>query len=869
MKNRREFLKLGATASALGLVAGTASARQVPGLNWKVNGIDKHLVNAPVFEGPLLHGGKDFSPITYEERKAVPSACYQCVTRCPIVGYVENGKLEKISPQYNSIRTHGTLCAKAQAGVNHVYDPDRILFPLRRVGKRGEGKWKRVSWDEALDELAGRLKKLRDEGTPEKFMFQYGRMKSSTSKMVKSIFLATYGTGTIGNHTSICEGSKWVAQELTWGGHYDNWDFDNTRFILNFGSNVFEAHTNHNPVAHRLIDSMIKRNLRMVTFDVRLSHTAAKSSEWVPVKPGTDIAVILAMCNVIMTEDIMPIEGRNFLRFCRVTKDVNASTDEKIAALKEHLKDYTPEWAESISGVPAKKIVDIAREVALVHPAAIISYRGAITHAYGVETERALQMLASITGNVDAPGGRLKAVGPHWKYPKGPKDKPKARKLNVNDGFEGQVAFPNHHVSNQVFEVIKDGSFGRPDVYMWYKYQPVYSNGDCKTNEEVLKDESILPFTVAVSPFYDESSHLADLILPEAVYPERWDWEDMVSPAQIPEYYIRQPMVPPMGETRDFGDVVCDLAERMGMPLGFKTKEEFVRLSCEMTPEVKEAGGFEYMKEHGVYHNPETKAAYFSYMRPIPPSAFAAEDVIFDERLGVYWNWKKSEAKSREEAMEKGYMHTKKAYKGYVGQQIGGAVYRGFPPDKVNKTGFMELYSELMEEKGFNPMPSYYPIPEHQQMGEDELILTTYKVNVQSHSRTQNCKWLTEIYHTNPAWINPETAARRGIANGDLIRVKSEVGEITTKARVTPAVVPGVIAISNHCGHWKYGRYASGNATPDDLRSDIEDRDAHRIWWHDDHGAHPNWLIPNKPDPIGGEQRWNDTVVTVEKVVSA
>ncbi|MFC3118555.1 hypothetical protein ACFOHS_11255 [Jhaorihella thermophila] len=128
----------------------------------------------------------------------------------------------------------------------------------------------------------------------------------------------------------------------------------------------------------------------------------------------------------------------------------------------------------------------------------------------------------------------------------------------------------------------------------------------------------------------------------------------MVSPDQRPEYYIRQPIVPPMGETRDFGDVACDLAERMGMPLGFKTKEEFVRLSCEMTPEVKEAGGFEYMKEHGVYHNPETKAACFSYMRTIPPSAFAAEDVIFDEWLGVYWNWKKSRAKSREEAMEKG-----------------------------------------------------------------------------------------------------------------------------------------------------------------------------------------------------------------------
>jgi len=857
MTNRREFLMLGGAAAAAGL-AGISVARG-----------DELLQNAGIADTPLIKGNKDFSPITYKERKAVPSACLQCVTRCPIIGYVEDGKLTKISPQFNSIRTEGTLCAKGQGGVNQVYDPDRILFPLRRVGARGEGKWKRITWDEALDELAARLKKLRDEGTPEKFMFHYGRLKSSGSKLIKGLFMSTYGSGTIGNHTAICEGGKWVAQELTWGGHYDNWDFDNTRFVLNFGSNVFEAHTNHTPTAHRLTRALIERNVRMVTFDVRLSNTAAKSSEWVPIKPGTDIAVVLAMCNVVMEEGLYQIEGKDFLRFCRATKDVGATTDDKIAALNAHLARYTPEWAEGISGVSAQKIRDIAREFALGRPSCVISYRGAVTHAFGVETERAVQMLAAITGNVDAPGTRLKAVGPHWKYPKGPKNKPRSRKLGIVNGFKGEVALPNHHVSHQVLPVIKDGFAGRPEIYMWYTYQPVYSNGDCKLNMEVLKDENLIPFTVAISPFYDESSSLADMILPDATYLERWDWEDMVSPNQIPEYYLRQPIVPPMGEVRDFGDVVCDLAKRMGMPLGVDTKEEFVRRACEMTPAVKKAGGFDYMKEHGVYHDPEEKAAFFSYMREIPSDALGAEGVIFDEATQLYWNWKKAHAKSREAALENGYANTKHAYKGYVGQLIGAKVYRGFPPDKVNKTGYLELYSEIMEGKGFNPMPSYYPIPEHAAMKPEELILVTYKVNVQSHSRTQNCKWLTEIYHDNPAWINPTTAAERGIADGDLIKVRSEVGEITTKAKVTPAVVPGTVAISNHCGHWSYGRYASGKPTPADLRSDIPDPDASRIWWTGKNGVHPNWLIPLKSDPIGGEMRWNDAVVTVEKVVSA
>ncbi|MEE8454296.1 MAG: molybdopterin-dependent oxidoreductase, partial [Limibaculum sp.] len=358
MTNRREFLKLGSAAAAVGLAGGPAAAG-VAGIPWKVGGIDQNLQNAGVVDTPLIKGGKDFSPITFKERTAVPSACWQCVSRCAMIGYVENGKLVKISAQHNSIRTEGTLCAKAQAGVNQVYDPDRILFPLRRVGARGEGKGKRITWDEALGELATRLGKLRDEGRPENFMFHYGRMKASSSKLIKSLFLENYGTGTIGNHTAICEGGKWTSQELTWGGHYDNWDFDNTRFILNFGSNVLEAHTNHTSTAQRLTRALVERKVRMVTFDVRLSITAAKSAEWVPIKPGTDIAVALAMSNVVMEEDLYQGEGEAFLKFCRTTKDVNATTGDKVAALKAHLAQYTPEWAEGVSGVAAGKIREL------------------------------------------------------------------------------------------------------------------------------------------------------------------------------------------------------------------------------------------------------------------------------------------------------------------------------------------------------------------------------------------------------------------------------------------------------------------------------------------------------------------------------
>ncbi|MFV2033604.1 MAG: molybdopterin-dependent oxidoreductase [Halocynthiibacter sp.] len=844
MFNRRNILKIGAAIpfAVLGTRATLSYAK-----------------------GISVYPGRDFSPKTGLERQAIASACWQCVTRCPMIAFVEDGRLMKIEGQPNSIRTNGVMCAKGQAGVNQYSDPDRILYPMRRTGKRGEGKWKRISWDEALEEIAGRLKKLRDDGTPEKFMFHYGRMKASHSKLIKSVFLASYGTGTIGNHTSICEAAKWTAQELTWGKHYDNWDFDNTNYVLNFGSNIFEAHTNHIPVSHRLVDRIATQKIRMVTFDVRLSNTAAKSDEWVPVIPGTDRAVVLAMCNVIMDEGLYKGDGEAFLKFCKVTPGLSATLSQKVAALKSHLKDFTPEWAESISGVPADKIAEIARDVATIKPACIISYRGAVANYHGADTERAIQMLASITGNVDNPGGRCLAVGASWKYPKGPKDKPKSRKLEILDGLPGAAKLPTHHVSHQVLQMIKDGSAGRPDVYMWYCYTPVYANGQVQENINILKDESLIPFTVCVNPYYDESAALADIILPDTPYTERWTWEDMVSPAQIPEYYIRQPVVKPLGECRDFADVCIDLADRMGFPLGFSSHEEFVKLSCEMTVDVKNAGGFEYMKENGVYHNPETEPRYFSYRKVLEPEKYQAGTVVQDPATGVYWDWKKAKLASAEEALEKGYTGTKSSYKAYVGQEIDGTVYSGFKPHKLNKSGYLEIYSEIMAAKDLPAMPSWTPIPEHETKKPGDLILTTYKVAAQIHSRSANCKYLSEIFHDNPAWINPETAQAKGIADGDPIRVKSDFGEITTKARVTPVVTPGTISISHHCGHWEYGRYASGKGVPDAAGAPGGDREVAKIWWDGERGVHPNWIIGNKADPISGQLRFMDTVVSVTK----
>jgi anaerobic selenocysteine-containing dehydrogenase len=407
----------------------------------------------------------------------------------------------------------------------------------------------------------------------------------------------------------------------------------------------------------------------------------------------------------------------------------------------------------------------------------------------------------------------------------------------------------------------------RPDIYMIYCYNPVYVNGAIQANIDLMKDEQKMPFIVAVDISLSESTELADLILPDATYLERWTADDMVCPSQIREYYLRQPLVKPLGESRNFCDLVAaEIAPRLGIDLGFKSAEEFVKNGCENTPGVKEAGGFEYMKRHGAWYDKNAKPAYFSHAKKMDVAG-----ATLDEATAVYY---------KKGPKDKNYssLDNKHAASQYVAQQCGDGVARkGFPPDKHRwKTGLFELRSKALADKGFDALPSWMPIPEHENMGPDGLILTTFKVNAQTHSRTQSCKWLTEIYHENPAWIHPETAAKRRIENGDLVKVKSSADEIITKVRVTESIIPGVVAISHHMGHWAYGGYASGKPCKSNY-GHVCEIDCHNKWWGkkavdrgpkvwtEGRGVHANWIIPNAGDPIGGALRFMDTVVKVTK----
>lgn len=758
--SRRDFIKLGA--------AGVAAIL-----------LEEKLRTLARAEGILLKG-QSVSRTTSRVRQAVPSVCQLCPARCGILGFVEGERLVKIEGNPRHPNNRGRICAKGIAAVNILYDPERLLHPMKRVGARGEGRWKRISWEEAYDEIAGRLKDLRDIGHPEEFVFQSG---VGATKTVIDRFLRAYGTPNAIGDNPYGDYNMRVAQRLTWGAEIEVNDATNSKYFLNFGSNPYEAHMFHLPLVQRILEARIRNGAKLVTLDARLSNTAGRSDEWIPVLPGSDGLVALAMANTIMQEGL---HDEDFL---------SNWTNYPAPDLARHLSQYTPEMAEKYSGVSAKDIRRIAVEFATSKPATVLCGTGVSMHQNGTQNARCVLLLNAITGNIDSKGGfcmpRQYDVG---EPEPAPQAKVQASPLNLPHLFP----FVNRPPTESMMALL-NLQRQKIGVYMTYMHNPAYSNPDSGLSLEILKNEEIIPFFVAVDIYMSESASLADMVLPDTTFLERWDLEAGPAFNMVPYVALRQPIVKPQGEAIPLQDVCLELARRIGGMEGyfkFNTAEDYVKAVIKNVDGLSQAGGMEYLKKNGVWYDPSAKPQYQTYR-------------------------------------EKGFN---------------------------TSSGKFEIYSQSLADNGLPPLPSFEPIPGHQNLNGEELILITFKVNV-LNSFSASSKWLTEIAHDNTMWMNAQTAKKLGISLDDHVRVSSPLGSIKTRVRLTQGIHPRVVAISCGTGHWGEARVTLAKSF------ESADPDTRLVWW-DRHGngTHPNNIIPVVLSPGGGGQGWHDTVVKVAKV---
>jgi anaerobic selenocysteine-containing dehydrogenase len=712
-------------------------------------------------------GGKQASRHTKKLLKGIPSICQLCPARCGIIGFLEGDKLVKIGGNPKHPNSLGKLCSRGLAGINIEYDPERITSPLIRRGERGKGQWEKISWERAYSEVVSRMKAIHQSGEKGDFVFQSEHRPNGVMKR----FLNVFEKALLIDEDSLYFANRDWGQRLTWGEERGVPDVANSHYILNFGANPYETHESYTGFIGRLMEARFLKKAKLVTFDVRLSHTAGNSDEWFPVSPGTDGVVALAMAHVIVNANL---HNKDFIQ---------RWTNLSPSSLAQYLSQYPPEIAQKISGVHASDIERVAREFATSLPAVAISGRGVSGHFNGVYNERCIFLLNAIVGSIDTPGGHCL---------------PRTYRLDDLDLKSSSPGFEEVQITPQKFISFVKRRRLNPKVYFLYESNPAYANPETHATIEVLKNEKLIPYIVVADSYMTETASYADLILPVATYLESWGLDSSPALDLIPFVALQQPIVRPYANSVPLPDIFIELAHRIGGGLQrhfkFNSTGEYIKKRVSGIEKLERAGGWKYLKENGVWFDPKERPKYRAY----EPNGFNT------------------------------------------------------PSRKI------EVYSERLKRKGFQPNPGYEPIPDHADL-KGKLVLVTFEPNVMG-ARTGNLLWLAEIKHRNPVWINRDVAKSLRIEEGDRVKISTKLGSFVTEARLSFGIHPRVIGIERNLGHWGFGHIARGK----NLKS--RDPNTKLVWWEKEgHSISPNSIIFGTSDPIGGGEAWNDTLVTISK----
>jgi len=511
------------------------------------------------------------------QNHSIYSACDMCFNKCGLIARVEKGVVRKLDPNPHSLKSRGMLCARGNAGIGQLYDPDRLKYPLLRKGNRGMGKWQRLSWDQALDLCAEQMDRIGKTYTRCGFLFMAGTDMQST--FVHRL-AAVYGSYNVISHESNCLLSRNRAFLDTFGV-VPTADLLNCRYVIMPGANRFEALVT--PDSLDLMTAM-QNGSKLVVLDPRFTKTAALANEWFAIKPGTDMAFFLAIANVLISENLYD-------------KKFVAETTNGIDQLTEHVKPYTPEWAEKETDIPARDIRRMARELAAAAPAAMV-YPGRRSSDYTDSTQirRSYAIVNALLGNWDQKGGlivpkKIKTSTIPFEEPffdENPEDRVDAGRAQMMFDEEGSFK----HTRDAVIE-------GKPyPVKGWFTYKtnPMQTGANRKKTMQMIDK---LDFMVSVDIAMSDTAWMADLVLPAPSYLERQDpVSAFMASSACSGVITRNPVVKPMFESKPVLWIAKQLAERLDLKEHFDfTIEEFRNAQLKDLPEIAAS-----IQKQGVYN---------------------------------------------------------------------------------------------------------------------------------------------------------------------------------------------------------------------------------------------------------------------------
>ena len=650
--------------------------------------------------------------------RVVRSSCRGCHGVCQVLVHVEGEKIIRVSGDPESPTSRGFLCPKGAAAPDLLYHPARLRFPMRRAGARGENRWEQISWDDAVAEMAERFDSIRRESGSEYLAVAQGTGRPYTEFTRR--FANAFGTPNFVSPGHLCYLPRVIASTITLGFFpvIDIYGFGgkSPACILNWGCNHIETGASDGMCGF-MFERAVQKADEVIVVDPRRIGLAEKASHFLQLRPGSECALALAMVQTIITEALYDHEfivnhGFGFDR------------------LAEHVRPFTPEWAEPITRVSAGLIRAAARTYATSKPAGLHWGNGIDTSVNAFQTARALLILMGLTGNIDVPGGNVHWVSPQGVRPKSPlidlgvvgeQFLPPQKKGRIIAGGKYPFA-PNCHPPTFWKSVVTGEPYRVRGIWI-VGSNPLLTGTQGLTIEKALRDH--MEYTVVSDLFMTPTAQLADLVLPAAHWLEQ---DDVVSLHKIWCILARKKLTQ-IGEARDDRDVIFDVAHRLGLHEAFPWPDRHTYLDWLL----EDTGmSFEKFKEKGILMG---EMRYRKY-----------ENEGFNTPSGKFEFYSK--------VMEK----------------------EGRPP--------MPLYVEPPLSSASTPeLFKEYPF----------ILMSGTKKLEFFHSEMHQVKSLRKRHPDPVVEIHPEAAASLGIADGDWVRLESPYGRARLKAKLFDGVAPDVV----------------------------------------------------------------------------
>ncbi len=817
--------------------------------------------------------------------KVVKSTCVHCVNFCGIEARMSDGVIRAIYPDKARADYYNWgICPKGASGVFNTYNPYRLKKPMKRTnpnkGMNEDPKWVEISWDEAFQTLTEKLARIKADN-PSKLVWHHGHGKYTIGDQFPKAFCAAFGTPNVVHRTTTCESSRHVADELTWGYHGHLPDLEYTQLYLSFGSNPFEGEQWSRWLDHAIMDGK-ERGMKMIVIEPRFSHAAAKADEWIPVRPGKDVALILALCKQLIEANAIDV---NFLKtYTNATQLVgedglilksadgkpqvweaiygsardydDASVDAALTGtfevngkkyrtafqvLADSLKDATPEYAEEVAGIPAARIKSLAKEIATAasigsimkiegqniryRPVVAYTFRGLAAKEFGVQNSRAALILNMLIGSTDAVGGlNLHDVMKNPAYLDASKCEYPPKRVDLAKS----VYFPNghHDVCQQVQYTVNDpkayGLGYTPEMQIFFATNRPFSTSDALKQLDGLKKT----WNVVIDIVNTETAQFADLVLPDLTYLEAWHFSPTRWTPGTKHSAIRQPMTNVYNLPHDAASILWELAKRLGI------RDAYV-------DNLNKNWGLKEIKfEKGRDYTPKEMVEVIWTEKAHKPFQYALDHAFTGKKVDTKHRYLDGlEAKCKGAGQPRMKLYADQLVESYMKVE---KTVRANGITNIDLAGYKLAYSPI-------PLKDHaFPTPHREATG-FPLYLITHKrmYRNQAGNTAQNPILNFAIgadTQENFIAVNTDTAKGLGLKDGDAVVVESRVGKAKGKVKLTQGIRPDTIAISYHHGHWSLGypEYAKK-------------------------GTWINQAMELHPDRVSGMNSFNDTKVKLYK----